>query len=187
MNRKVIFIGDAGVGKTSIVNRYAMKDFHEEIQATIGASATQIYVEYDDKRVDMSIWDTAGQERFRSLVPIFTKEAALAVLVFSINDIPTFENLNYWYTKMHVELCPDIPIILVANKIDLPQEVKDYDVENWAKEHDLTCIYVSAKTGQGVDDLFVQCAKVLTEANKVPDNEGVIDMTSDKSKMKSCC
>ena len=85
---KIVFLGDTSVGKTCIVNQYVSKSFSEFQESTIGAAfiSTDIYLE--DRTVKLDIWDTAGQERYKSLAPMYYRNASAGFVIFDItNDI----------------------------------------------------------------------------------------------------
>jgi small GTP-binding protein len=100
---KVVLIGEAGVGKTSIINRYINNTFSTNSMSTTGASfaAKTMYFENHDKYVKFEVWDTAGQEKYRSLIKIFYKDASVAVLVYDITRKQSFEEIkNYWVSQL---------------------------------------------------------------------------------------
>ena len=151
---KVSFIGDANVGKTSIVTRYVRETFGEQILPTVGVSNIDTSVQIEDKQINLNIWDTAGQERFRSLVPIYLKGAHLVVLVFDISEESTFSGLPEWQSLIADLIDEKVPVILVANKMDLEQKVPISEIKKYANENLLPIIFVSAKTGLNVKVLF---------------------------------
>ena len=97
---KVVLLGEAGVGKTSIISRYVSNTFSDVLMSTTGASFATKKVELDDEhKIKFQIWDTAGQERFRSLAKIFYQNAAVAVLVYDITRRDSFEKLKEFWIK----------------------------------------------------------------------------------------
>ncbi|XP_013602853.1 PREDICTED: ras-related protein RABG2-like isoform X2 [Brassica oleracea var. oleracea] len=96
---KVIFLGDSGVGKTSLMNQYVYKKFNRQYKATIGADFVTKELHIEDKSVTLQIWDTAGQERFHSLGAAFYRGADCCVLVYDVNDLKSFETLNTWHSE----------------------------------------------------------------------------------------
>ena len=100
---KVVMLGEAGVGKTCIINRYINNSFNTDSMPTSGASyaSKTMYFEKYEKNVKFDIWDTAGQEKFRALTKIFYKETSVAVLVYDITRKESFEEIkNYWYHQI---------------------------------------------------------------------------------------
>ena len=92
---KIVLLGESGVGKTSIISRYASNKFSEVLMSTTGASFATKKVEIDqDHKKKFQIWDTAGQERFRSLAKIFYQNASVAILVYDITKRNTFEKIR---------------------------------------------------------------------------------------------
>lgn len=103
ISAKVVMLGESGVGKTSIINRYINNSFNPECMTTPGASyaSKTMYFDNYEKNIKFDIWDTAGQEKFRSLTKIFYKETSVAVLVYDITRKESFlEVKNYWYSQI---------------------------------------------------------------------------------------
>ena len=101
---KVVLLGEAGVGKTSIISRFIHNKFEENLETTTGASyagKNMIFKEYHNTVVKFEIWDTAGQEKYRSLTQIFYKDASIAILVYDITNEESFDEIqNYWIEQI---------------------------------------------------------------------------------------
>ena len=106
---KVVLIGESGVGKTCINNRFVLEKFNSNEMFTTSASystKTIEFEEYKGKKIKFNIWDTAGEERFRSIGKIFYKDANAVILVYDITNEQSFEAIkNYWYFQV-MEFCP---------------------------------------------------------------------------------
>ncbi|KAI8532970.1 hypothetical protein RHMOL_Rhmol11G0259400 [Rhododendron molle] len=100
---KVIILGDSGVGKTSLMNQYVNKKFSNEYKATIGADFLTKEVHFEDRLFTLQIWDTAGQERFQSLGVAFYRGADCCVLVYDVNEMKSFDNLNNWREEFLIQ------------------------------------------------------------------------------------
>ena len=158
---KVPLIGDANVGKTSIVSRFTTEKFTGNTTPTVGVSTAQITIKYQNKDVKLTIWDTAGQEKFRSLVPLYTRHASLLILVFDITNRETFDGLEDWFKKLREEMGIKCPIFLCANKIDLEEKIQRDEIKEWAEIHNTELFYTSAQTGDGIEDVFQAVAAKL--------------------------
>ena len=158
---KVVFVGDASVGKTSIIMRYHHGLFTDDRQATIGSAfvTRQVATKYGDAQIN--IWDTAGQERYRSLVPMYSRGASVCIVVFDITEPETFEGLDDWIQRLQEELSESCKIVVAANKIDVEGKVDRSDIDAWAKKTNVDVIHVSAKTGENVDLLFSTVCDLL--------------------------
>lgn len=101
---KVVLLGEAGVGKTSIISRFIHNKFEENLETTTGASyagKNMIFKDYHNTVVKFEIWDTAGQEKYRSLTQIFYKDASIAILVYDITNEESFDEIqNYWIEQI---------------------------------------------------------------------------------------
>ena len=101
---KVVLLGEAGVGKKSIISRFIHNKFEENLETTTGASyagKNMIFKDYHNTVVKFEIWDTAGQEKYRSLTQIFYKDASIAILVYDITNEESFDEIqNYWIEQI---------------------------------------------------------------------------------------
>jgi small GTP-binding protein len=176
-SHKVPLIGDANVGKTSIVTRYTTNQFPETPATTVGVSNVQVTLHYESEELTVNLWDTAGQERFRSLVPLYTRGADLIVLVFSMTDYESFEHLTQWYGKVRTDMRLTCPIVLCGNKTDLDALVPRARAEEWAAEHNCPVVFTSAQTGDNIKDLF---AVIAQEIWKATTQSTVVDRPADR-------
>jgi small GTP-binding protein len=186
-SHKVPIIGDANVGKTSIVTRYTTDQFAESPAATVGVSNVQVTLHHNDDEVTINIWDTAGQERFRSLVPLYTRGADVIMLVFSFTDPESFEHIDQWYTKLRTDMRMLCPIVLVGNKTDLTELVPRPRAEDWAADHNCPIVFTSAQTGENIKELFDIIAKQIWRTSSqvaVVERVAVAQKAQAKS---SCC
>ena len=108
---KIVLIGESGVGKTSIINRYISNNFSQVLTATPGASFTTktVFLKDFNQSIKYEIWDTAGQEKYRSLAKVFYKNAAVCILVYDITRKKSFEELkNYWVNEIKANASPNL-------------------------------------------------------------------------------
>merc|ERR1719330_1347038 len=96
---KLVILGNSGVGKTSLMNRYHSNKFTGQYKATIGADFLSKDVTIDDKIATLQIWDTAGQERFQSLGVAFYRGADACLLVYDVTDPRSLEHLQNWRSE----------------------------------------------------------------------------------------
>jgi small GTP-binding protein len=163
---KVPLVGDTSVGKTSIVGRYTSASFAGNTSPTVGVSTANLSLTVRNEKVELSVWDTAGQEKFRSLVPLYTRQAALIVLVFDISSRASFDGAEAWLDKVRNEMGVRCPIFLCANKIDLAPIVSREIITEWGKDHECQVFFTSAVTGDGVSELFQEIANTLATAGR---------------------
>ena len=106
---KVVLLGETGVGKTCIIDRFINDNFEDNKPATSISSfvkKTMTFEEFQGKSVNFEIWDTAGQERYRSLNKIFYKDAGAAILVYDITKLESFEEIQKYWEKQIKENAP---------------------------------------------------------------------------------
>ena len=153
---RTVTIGDSSVGKTSIVNKFVRDRFNPNEQNTIGALYDSFQEVREGHKIEIQIWDTAGQEQYRSLSPVYFRSAAAAIIVFDVTNDESFQNLPGWLTSFREVSTDKAIVIVVGNKTDLEaaRKVTREDAEDFARRNDCEYAETSARTGDGVQDLF---------------------------------
>ena len=165
---KVIFLGDAGVGKTSIIN--AQKEDPIDARPTI--TTDHFLLTINDRIFD--IYDTAGQERFRSISDIYFKVAWIAVIVFDLNDIKSFNGLEYFIEKLLETNSNNPKVILVGNKNDLDSVIDKAKIDEFKAKYNISDYFsTSAISKSGINDLF-NCIYECADSIQIPSTEGVV-------------
>ena len=177
---RVVFLGSTCVGKTSIISRVANGLFNPHEPTTYGASFVVHKVRVGDKIVKMQIWDTAGQERYRSLGPIYYRAADVGIIVFSVTDERSAEDVDGWYEQFTSITGTDAMVVIVGNKCDLVCTINVDDMNHWAGDHGLRVFFTSALSGEGMSELFRHIASVIVSNGIRPKNvdDGTITDTS---------
>lgn len=116
---KLVLLGESAVGKSSVVLRFCQNDFQPNKEPTIGAAFLTQRCRLEDKVIKFEIWDTAGQERFRSLSPMYYRNAQAAVVVFDVTKAASLEQAKTWVKELQRQANPNIVIALAGNKVDL--------------------------------------------------------------------
>ena len=153
---KLIFLGDQSVGKSCIMNRFMNDTFTEEYQATIGLDFQSKNVQIDNQDIHLLLYDTAGQEKFRSLIPMYTRDANIILLVYDITSKDSFLHIPEWLKDLTNIKMDEVIFALVGNKNDLGDNraVSIEEGQKFAQEHDFIFQETSAKTGDGFSELF---------------------------------
>ena len=162
VSKKIVVIGDSNAGKTSIIFRYANGTFDPNCSTTIGTSFVLKHLpEYGEDKA-FKIWDTAGQERYRSVVPMYLRNANAVLFVFDITNKHITESIEVWVDFIQNNVDSHVPIFAVGNKLDLLTNTRALSEASSALSvHSLRPVYTSAKTGQGVGELFDGVARLL--------------------------
>jgi Ras-related protein Rab-5C len=161
---KLVLLGESAVGKSSIVHRFVKDSFDDFRESTIGAAFLTQTLQLDENTtIKFEIWDTAGQERYKSLAPMYYRNANAALVVFDITQEASLERAKSWIKELQRQASEDIVIALAGNKVDLESErkVSKESAQAFANEENLLFFEVSAKTGEGVKDIFHEIAKKL--------------------------
>ena len=166
---KLIVIGDSSVGKSSLTLRGTQDFFEEVYTSTIAFEFRTFIIKIKNKFIKLQIWDTCGQEVYRSLISSFYRNASLAIIVYSIDNQESFDNLESWLDEIKSNTHPNIKIFLIGNKLDLENKrVIDKNMaEELVKEHNLDLfLETSAKEGINAQKVFVTAAQMLLEDYK---------------------
>lgn len=160
---KVVVLGAQGVGKTSMVVRYIGKMFSHHISPTIGASFFTCKINVGENRVKLQVWDTAGQERFRSMAPMYYRNANAALLVFDITQYHSFAAIKTWVKELKRNVEEPLVLCVVGNKTDLEssREVNREEAFHYSKSIGGTYFETSALQDQGIEDVFLNVSKGL--------------------------
>jgi len=198
---KLVLLGEAAVGKSSVVLRFVSDEFQPNKEPTIGAAFLTQKCRLEDRILRYEIWDTAGQERFHSLAPMYYRNAQAAVVVYDVTKASSLEKAKSWVKELQRQANPNIVIALAGNKVDLVQpsasststgssaesedeaddatatpgeteeatsgepeslrQVPREEAEAYATEAGLLFFETSAKTGEGIVDIFTEIARKI--------------------------
>ncbi|KAJ7492212.1 ras-domain-containing protein [Mycena latifolia] len=159
---KLVLLGESAVGKSSLVLRFVKDQFDDYRESTIGAAFLTQTVTLDDQTtVKFEIWDTAGQERYKA--PMYYRNANCAVVLYDITSSATLEKARTWIRELQRQADPSIVIALCGNKSDLAarRQVTEEEAKKYAEEEGLMWAETSAKSGEGVSEIFTAIAKKL--------------------------
>ncbi|MFW9988236.1 MAG: Rab family GTPase [Candidatus Odinarchaeota archaeon] len=162
---KIMMLGDASVGKTSLTMRYISGYFMEDLKLTIGVDFYSKTTSFNDKKVKLQIWDFGGEERFRFLLSQYSKGANGAFFLYDITNQTSLDHLPDW-TQVIREHAGEIPIMLIGSKVDLHdfRAVSRDDGILAAKKYNLASfVELSSKTGENVEKAFNVMTEILFE------------------------
>lgn len=194
---KLVLLGESAVGKSSIVHRFVKNSFDDLRESTIGAAflTQSITIPETQTTIKFEIWDTAGQERYKSLAPMYYRNSHAAIVVYDITKTSSLQRAKDWIEELRKNSSNDgIIIALVGNKLDLQdeREIEQSDVEEYATEQNLLSFECSAKSGEGVHDIFDAIARKLSDkiaVQEVPETRR-IDLNRNataNNNNNSCC
>lgn len=196
---KVVLLGDGGVGKSSLMNRFVSGKFDSQSFHTIGVEFLNKDVSVEGQSYTLQIWDTAGQERFKSLRTPFYRGSDLCLLVYAVDDVESFKNLAMWRKEFlyyaDVREKDNFPFILLGNKIDVNERaVSEEEAHHFCREIGGIPYYeTSAKDSTNVDVAFNAAVKRLNELEQSKAKsdflatEGVNLAKVPKKENSSCC
>ncbi|KAK8807451.1 hypothetical protein WA158_004218 [Blastocystis sp. Blastoise] len=187
---KIVFLGDTSVGKTSVTTRFVRDTFNQGTESTIGAAFSSKTLHTDVGSLKLDIWDTAGQERYRSILPMYYRDACAAIIVMSVIDPEPFPTVERWIADVRKNCdMRDVYIVLAANKADLVNDRKIFkeQLDVFCTDKGIKYFEVSALTGANINEMFVDITNYCLSTNTiVRKNENVIDFNKPQ-KNKKCC
>ena len=187
LNFKIIVIGNVGVGKSCLSLKATKGIFIEEYTSTVGFEFYCFNVKINDKIVKLQIWDTCGQEAYRSLIMNFYRNASLAIVVYSVEDKTSFNDVNIWLKQVKTFGTSSCKIFLIGNKIDTDNREVSYEQGLKCKNDFFFDCFMetSAKEGINTRELFVNCATILYEENmNFIEQMGMTEYSSDSESIK---
>ena len=161
---KIILIGDSYSGKSSLLRTAIKNKFGEDYNSTIGFDCLSFFVKINEIIIKLQIWDTCGQEIYKSLITNFYRESSLAIMIYSIDNKESFQNISNWLKEIKKNSNPNAKIFLIGNKNDLEKEreVTYEEGKQYAINHKFCKFFeTSAKTGDNTQKIFIEAANVL--------------------------
>ena len=196
---KVILLGDSGVGKSCIINRYINNAYDPNIESTLGSNACTKLVEKKSISYILNLWDTTGQEKYHSITNLFIKGSNIVILVYSINSLSSFEGLDFWYKSVQEKLEGENYVLaVIGSKSDLIEEeeevISEEEAKKFAKEKNAIFKLVSSKEDpEGINNLFDTLLDELIKNDYLTENKSYVinrrnhrDGKKEKKK-KNCC
>lgn len=186
---KVVLLGDTSIGKSSICIRYIKDTFYQFQEPTIGAA---FLAKSHNDNVKFHIWDTAGQERYRTLAPMYYRDANVVLLCYDITQQSSFDNLYYWIDNLQNHSLNSVKVVLVGTKLDMHEKrvVNKNDIEKFIQNHDILFgTETSSLSGENIIETFDRIALYL-EKNKekyIPKKNIHITRVQKKQYNSSCC
>tara|TARA_Y100000780_G_scaffold59932_1_gene52243 strand:+ start:138 stop:764 length:627 start_codon:yes stop_codon:yes gene_type:complete len=181
---KFIMVGNPGVGKSTLIEKYINNRFVSPNDITIGVEYNYKIVNIDDKKIKIELWDTAGQERFNSIVRSYYRNAIAVFVVYDISNRLSYNALPRWIRILD-EVDSNIKFkVLIGNKTDINTfvHVNKLEGEQVAKKFNFCAFYeTSAKNGQNIEDIFENLTKIIKE--KIDNGELTLETKGIKSKV----
>ena len=160
---KLVIIGDSGVGKSSLLNRFATRTYSDAYISTVGVDFINRRVEVDGRGVEFQLWDTAGQERFRTIMSSYYRGAQGILIVYDTTNMKSFNHLDQWLEDVDKHAGKSCKRVLLGNKCDM-RSAKAVDFETataWAVANEIELFETSAKEGHMVDETFISLARQI--------------------------
>ena len=196
---KILTLGDSGVGKTSIIQKFVNDKFNQNMLSTIGVDFQSKEIIINNTKIKLKIWDTTGQERFKTLTSQYYNGADGALLIFDVTNKESFERINFWMNELNEKKkLNELGLLLIGNKIDLNEKrnVKKEEAEEFAKEYNINYYETSALQNINIkniiNDIAQQCLNKIQKndefyfQNSLNEKKMIIDNISNNKKKKCC-
>ncbi|KAH3762437.1 GTP-binding protein ypt1 [Pelomyxa schiedti] len=187
MEMKILLVGDAGVGKTSLLTRFVSDTFYDD---TLGDEFSFDFkmkpIDYRGKKIKLYIWDTAGQERFRTITSSYYRGVHGVFIVYAVDDLPSFNHVQQWIQEVHrYAQNPTLQRVLVGNKTDSTRTLDEERGKAFAQANSMPFFETSAKTNTKVTEAFQSLVEAIATAGSGVDPS--TDVGPKPGSKKGCC
>lgn len=181
---KILLVGDGGVGKTTLVSRYITEKFVRKYLPTIGVDVACIPFSTSIGSISLNIWDCGGQEKFGCLRQEYYVESDAAIVMFDVTAPLTYKNTKLWVDEIK-KICGKIPIILVANKVDMMERMSPEFI-TFHRELDIPYYEISVKSAYNYEKPFMCILKLLTNNQELKLVDPVLELNppADNNELK---
>lgn len=163
---KLVLLGDSGVGKTSLVERFVYDSLSTDMSRTIGAVLHVKRVESNDELHKLIIWDLGGQESFSEMREQYCANASGAFFVYDRSRPETFASMDNWLSALRTAV-GDVPVVVIENKVDLESKINDNQVHSEIARRILKYVQTSATENIHVENAFLQLVREIREKHSV--------------------
>jgi small GTP-binding protein len=192
---KMVIVGDSGVGKSQLLNRFASQTFNKHPQSTIGVEFANHVFNFDNENVKIHILDTAGQERYRAVTAAYYRGATAAMLVYDVYKRHSFDSIPRWLSELKTHADPNVVIMLVANKADkapiIARLVSSAEGQKLAEVNNICFIETSALDDVNVNEAFANLAnevyKRRKDSGKLVKADETLNLQAKTSRKGVCC
>jgi small GTP-binding protein len=188
---KIMIIGDAGVGKTSIIRKYVKNEFTENYLSTIGFDFQKKKLTIGKKVINLCIWDTAGQERYQVMGKSYYNSSEGFIIVYDITDPRSFQSITNWIEQIKESAPKEAKCVLFGNKSDLTNRaITEEEGKNKANEHKMPFYETNCVHGKNLAEGIEYLVKEILNIGKNGElrNKSIGSFSvENKKKKKGCC
>ena len=194
---KIITVGNANTGKTSLANKFMNDTFFDNSTSTIGVDYFTKIILFNNLIFKIQIWDTAGLDVFRCIIRSYYRQAVGVLLCYDINDLKSFNDLSEWLTELKKEYNNTVIFYIIGTKSDLGKRKVQKDLaDNYASENNMKHFEISSVTGKNINEVFLSLVKDIYEKYpNITDINGIgtfpidniINVSSDRNFINKCC
>ena len=171
---KIVFLGAQSTGKTAIVTRLQNNTFTPNSNSTIGAAFNSKVLMVDGQQIKLDIWDTAGSEKYKSLTPMYYRDARAAIIVIDVTRPETLDAALDWMIELREHGKGDCILVMAANKVDLTssRQISNEQIQTFVFKNQLSLWKeTSALAGTGINELITETARLLLKLPSVETQE----------------
>ena len=190
ISKKILLIGDIGVGKTSILTRYFNNEFSEVTESTVGIEfKTKIFTKNNIK-IKLQIWDTSGQERFKSITQNYFRDADGLLYVFDVTNENSFNSIENWLKMSEDNNNKKFIKILIGNKTDLEGRriITTEEMEKFKDDNNMDKLFeISAKDDKNVNEIFEAIFDLLIDIKINNNLQEIQEVNNQNGEGKGIC
>uniref|UniRef100_A0A8D8SIK4 Ras and EF-hand domain-containing protein n=1 Tax=Cacopsylla melanoneura TaxID=428564 RepID=A0A8D8SIK4_9HEMI len=191
---KIVFAGDAAVGKSCFIYRFSKEMFLNKLGSTLGVDFQMKTIRVDERNVALQLWDTAGQERFRSMTKNYFRRADGVMLLYDVTNERSFNSVKNWVEAVEEVTEHAIPIAICANKVDLRADAQAKGIkcverevgQKLAEQYGAIFMETSSKSGDNIMDALISLSREMLTREDVEVQTSALRVTNMVTK-KSCC
>jgi len=187
---KLLLIGEAGVGKSTLCEKLSRGEFINSYNSTIGVDFFSLFVPIDHKMYKIQIWDTAGQERFKAITRSYYKNSKIVLFMIDLHDTEGIDNIEKYLNEIKTNCDNDVKIIIIGNKTDLDINIDKDKLKEILVKDSLPYIELSVKTEPNFEHFYellhITINNLPVDYFKQRDLN-IINLANKKPKNRNCC
>ena len=184
IRHKIVFVGEAGVGKISIINRIVDNGLEDAYELSKGVDFKSKIINYHGQNIKFQLWDTPGQEKYKALIPSYVRKSSIVLVVYDISQKTSFDKVPFWIN--YIKSIENTKIVLCGNKTDLSlREVEKSEAEQFAQKERISFFEICAKTNENVKLMSFSIIADLPIFSEAKNKEEIIKQLLEEDRVEN--